>query len=93
LNSAIGRPYSGYHRTIQSKAAALLESVVGNHGFTDGNKRTAWLLAELLVSRSGYALEIEETERFDDFVVAVASGQLGFSEIERWFRAHIVKAD
>jgi death-on-curing protein len=93
IESAIGRPYSGYHRSIQSKAAALLESVVGNHGFTDGNKRTAWLLAELLVSRSGYALEIDETERFDDFVVAVASGQLGFSAIEEWFKAHIVKAD
>lgn len=89
IESAIGRPYSGYHRTIAGKSAALLESMVGNHGFTDGNKRTAWLLVELLVSRSGYTLEIGENERLDDFVVAVAAGQNEFVEIEDWFKAHI----
>ena len=37
--SGLGRPYSGYHRPICRKAAALLESMVGNHGFVDANKR------------------------------------------------------
>ncbi|GLT09062.1 Fic family protein [Sulfitobacter porphyrae] len=49
IQSAISRPYSGYHRSIAAKASALLESVVGNHGFIDGNKRTAWILVELLI--------------------------------------------
>lgn len=91
IESAIGRPYSGYHRSIFKKAAALLESMVGNHGFTDANKRTAWLLVELLVSRSGYSLEIGESERLDDFVVAVAAGQVDFASMEVWFKAHIRK--
>ena len=54
IESALARPYSGYHPAIQNKAAALLHSVVGNHGFVDGNKRTAWLLVETLIHRSGY---------------------------------------
>ena len=51
--SAIARPYSGYHRAISAKAAALLHSMVGNHGFVDANKRTAWLVVEILIDRSG----------------------------------------
>lgn len=92
IESALGRPYSGYHRTISKKAAALLQSMVKNHGFVDGNKRTAWLLVELLIVRSGYALGVAEAERIDDFVVAVASGEVEMAAIEEWFRARIGKA-
>jgi prophage maintenance system killer protein len=31
-----------------------------NHGFLDGNKRTAWLLVEILIDRSGYRLNIPD---------------------------------
>lgn len=92
IESALGRPYSGYHRSIAAKSAALLESMVGNHGFVDGNKRTAWLLVELLVSRSGYLLDIPEDELVDDFVVSVAAGQTDFGEMERWFVRHLRKS-
>ena len=50
----MARPYHGYHRLIHQKAAALVHAVVSNHGFADGNKRTALYLVELLVQRSGY---------------------------------------
>ncbi|MFN7597855.1 MAG: Fic family protein [Cereibacter sp.] len=49
IESAISRPYSGYHRSIARKSAALLHSVATNHGFVDGNKRTAWFLAMILI--------------------------------------------
>lgn len=41
IHSAIGRPCSGYHRSIAEKAAALTEALARNHGFVDGYKRTA----------------------------------------------------
>jgi death on curing protein len=91
IESGLGRPYSGYHRSITAKAAALLESMVGNHGFVDGNKRTAWLLVELLLSRSGFRLDIPEDEKLDDFVVSVAAGQADFAAIERWFATRLRK--
>ncbi len=91
IESAIGRPYSGYHRTIASKAAALLESVVGNHGFVDGNKRTAWIVVEILIERSGYRLDIPDDEPIDDLVVSLASGEIGFEDVREWFGQRLVR--
>ena len=91
IESAIARPYSGYHRSISSKAAALLYSVVNNHGFVDGNKRTAWILVEILIERSGYTLAVGEDEPVDDLVVAVASGELRFEALLVWFNGNIVR--
>ncbi|WP_374372705.1 type II toxin-antitoxin system death-on-curing family toxin [Tabrizicola sp.] len=92
IESALGRPYSGYHRSMAAKAAALLESMVGNHGFVDGNKRTAWLLVELLLARSGYSLQIPDEERLDDFVVSVAAGETEFAQIQSWFASRLRKS-
>lgn len=92
VESALGRPYSGYHRPIWRKAAALLESMVGNHGFVDGNKRTAWLLVEILIARSGYALAIDDEEPIDDLVAAVADHQLSFVQLSLWFEQRLSRA-
>lgn len=67
--------------------------MVNNHGFVDGNKRTAWLLVELLINRSGYALAIEDDAPIDDLVVSVATGETGFDALCAWFRARIVRDD
>lgn len=93
IESALGRPYSGYHRRIFEKAAALLHSLVGNHGFVDGNKRTALLVTELFIERSGYELNIPDDYRFDDIVVEVASGIMGFDDLRSWFALRIIRAD
>jgi death-on-curing protein len=66
--------------------------MVGNHGFVDGNKRTAWLVVEILVDRSGYILAIDDDERIDDLVVSVADGTLDFEELCVWFRDRLVKS-
>lgn len=42
IESALARAYTGYHRPISRKAAAVLQSMAGNHGFTDGNKLTGY---------------------------------------------------
>lgn len=86
---------SGYHRPIAAKAAALVESMATNHGFVDGNKRAALILADLLLTSSGYALvPVEPNEAIErsveDMVVAVASGGLAFDAILQWFRTRIV---
>jgi death-on-curing protein len=65
--------------------------MVGNHGFVDGNKRTAWLLVEILISRSGYRLDIPDDEPIDDLVVGVAAGEIGFDDLVAWFEARLVR--
>jgi death-on-curing protein len=89
IQSAIGRPYSGYHRHIWSKAATLTHSPVTNHGFVDGNKRTALLAVHLLVERSGWTFVRDTESRIDQMLVAVATGELTVAEIEDWDRARL----
>jgi death-on-curing protein len=76
---------------MAQKAAAILHSMVTTHGFVDGNKRTAWLLVETLIGRSGYRLNIPDDEPIDDLVVAVAAGQIGFAELVPWFKDRLTR--
>ena len=91
IESAIARPYSGYYRTISRKAAALVESIVGNHGFTDGNKRTTLILVNLLLERSGYRLTPSDRDKsiqkeVEDMILDVAKGRRSFDDLVEWFR-------
>lgn len=91
LLSALARPYSGYHRPIARKCAALLHAMVQNHPFVDANKRTAWLVTNLVILRSGYQLELLAEDQIDDLVVAVAEHDISFDELVQWFRVRIVR--
>jgi death-on-curing protein len=93
IQSAIGRPYSGYHRAIHRKAAALLHSLVQNHGFVDGNKRSALIVTLLLVERSGYHLQLIDDERVDDMIVSVAEGKTDFDALAEWFKLRLVRSN
>lgn len=80
LLSALGRPYHGYHTHIYDKAAALVHSLIMNHPFLDGNKRTALYMLELLLKKSGYRSNASDLEIYDKFVL-IADGTLGYEEI------------
>jgi len=74
-----------------------MESVATNHGFTDGNKRTAIILTELLLEQSGYALRpINRSENLDEaveeLVVAIVNHDYSFDELLAWYEARIRKA-
>ena len=88
VESAIARPYHGYHLRIHQKAAALVHGIVSNHGFVDGNKRTAVYLVEVLAVRSGYRLAVEDLV-LADFVTAVARGDLDYEELATWFEGRL----
>ena len=92
IRSAIARPYHGYHRHIHEKAAALVHGVVSNHGFADGNKRTALYLVELMVQRSGYEL-VEDDLVIADTVISVAAGNIDYEALAQWFRERLVRAE
>ncbi|MFR9673338.1 type II toxin-antitoxin system death-on-curing family toxin [Streptomyces sp. TR02-1] len=58
LVSAIERPRTHMfgvelYPTLHEKAAALLHSVARNHALIDGNKRTAWLAARVILRFNG----------------------------------------
>ncbi len=88
LESAIARPFQTFgeielYPTIFDKSAALLESIVKNHPFVDGNKRTGFLAVLLLLKKSKIKLLASEEQAYD-FVINVASSQIIFEEKIRW---------
>lgn len=88
LQAALARPFAGFgesefYQSPAEKAAAILESIVQNHPFVDGNKRTGYVLMRLLLLQAGQDIQATQDEKYD-FVVKVASSQLSFPEIVAW---------
>ncbi len=90
LNSAINRPFTTfdqqelYPETVD-KAAAILESIVTNHPFIDGNKRTGYVLARLLLLKVGLDIEATQADKYA-MVIAVSKGEWKFDQIKDWLR-------
>lgn len=95
LQSAIGRPYSGYHRSIHAKLAALTESLCNNHGFVDGNKRTTLYAIDILIKRSGYRFiplrHDELNTALEEMILAVARGRMDREQLLVWFKRMVVR--
>lgn len=60
LESALHRPQTGYYESIIHEAAALLESLVQNHPFVDGNKRVAFAVMDVFLRINGYLLTADD---------------------------------
>jgi death-on-curing protein len=69
-------------------AAAYAYGLAKNHGFADGNKRSAWVAARLFLADNGYALQVNGTEAVL-MVEAMAAGTMDEPAVADWFRARI----
>jgi death-on-curing protein len=95
LESAINRPYATFddqdlYPTPVDKAAAIFESILMNHPFTDGNKRTAYVLMKLVLMESGLDFEADQDEKYR-MVIASSKGEMRFEEIKNWIQDHLRK--
>ena len=95
LKSAIDRPYQTFnqedlYKTPIEKAAAIIESVIKNHPFLDGNKRTGYVLIRLILLEKGLDILARQNDKYD-FVVSVASGELSYDQIKDWIKNHMIK--
>jgi death-on-curing protein len=74
--------------TIVEKAVALGFSLIQNHPFVDGNKRTGHAGMEIFLVLNGYQInaDVDEQERV---VLRVASGEIGRDAFTEWLRAHL----
>jgi death on curing protein len=93
IESALARPYNGYYPTIERKTAALVESMSTNHGFVDGTKRTTVILTHLLLSKSGYRVNVTDERPLDvvmeELVLSVVCHELKFDQLVDWFKTHL----
>ena len=96
VESAIARPYSGYYKAISKKAAVIIQSLVANHGFVDGNKRTALICVTLMIERSGYEftnLSNEEANiELERIILSAADGTFDLEATIRWFKRYLKRS-
>ena len=69
-------------------AAAYAYGLVKNHGFIDGNKRTAWVVARLFLAENSQLLRFDPLDAIQ-MMEGVAGGRIDEAALADWFRRHL----
>ncbi len=103
LESALALPVNKWNYTKDAKdgedarfdlaalAAAYAFGITRNHPFTDGNKRTAWVLARSFLLLNDQHIRFEREDAVE-MVQSLAAGQLTETEVADWFRSRPVSS-
>ena len=95
VESALARPQNlaTYETPDAARlAAAYAFGLARNHGFVDGNKRTAWVIARLFLADNDYRLVFEPADAVRT-MQAIAAGALSEIDLAEWFRHRILKCE
>ena len=97
LESAIHRPQSTVfgndaYPTLFDKAAAISHSLLFNHPFVDGNKRTAFAACHLTLLSNGWNLSSPVEETYS-FLIDVITSHKDWPEISAWLKKNSKKSD
>ena len=90
MESAIARPYQTFggedlYPTVYEKASAIAESIIINHPFIDGNKRTGFLAMLALLKVANLKI-IASNEVIYNFTIQISTGEIKFDEIVLWLK-------
>ena len=92
LLSAVARPQATFdgqdlYPYLFLKAAALLENLVGNHAFVDGNERTAITSTGLSLRINGYRLTADN-QQLEAFILQCAQRLNFLEQMALWLKSH-----
>jgi death-on-curing protein len=92
LASAVGRPQAAFEGSelypdLFTKAAALMHSLIQNHPFVDGNKRTGIAAAAIFLQVNGSKLTATNP-KVEAFTLSVARGEQDVPDIASWLENH-----
>jgi death-on-curing protein len=95
VESAIARPqaaFGGYdaYPTLFEKAAVLMQGLIKNHGFVDGNKRTGTAVMSIFIKLNGRKLHLSDTQ-LEDLAVKVAEDKLDLESLTAWLKKYSKK--
>ena len=90
LESAIARPFQTYggeylYTSTFERAAAIGESIIMNHPFVDGNKRTGYVLMETTLRLEAIKINAADKELYS-FIINISTGIIHFDEIVSWLK-------
>ncbi|NOZ57856.1 MAG: type II toxin-antitoxin system death-on-curing family toxin, partial [Calditrichaeota bacterium] len=92
LESALAQPRMTFdgqelYVSIVEKTAALGFSLIKNHPFLDGNKRTGHAVMETFLVLNGYEIDASTDEQ-ERVILQVAAGQMTRKAFEEWLQQH-----
>lgn len=95
LESAIARPFQTFgsedlYSSPYEKAAALGESLIINHPFIDGNKRTGMLGMATFLLENGIYIDTVDNELYE-MVIKISTGVISFEQIVTWLKTNTAK--
>ena len=95
LASAAARPQATFdgqdlYPTLYLKAAALMDLLINNHPFVDGNKRVGITAAALFLQLNGRSLSTSNAD-LEVFTLQVAQGFSSTKEIATWLEEASIK--
>jgi death-on-curing protein len=79
-----------YLEALAAKAGYLLYNIVTSHPFIDGNKRTAYGVADIFLRLNGYHIDVEP-KAGEKFIVGIANGKFDEVEVRNWIKQHLKK--
>ena len=90
LESAVGRPAASFddkdlYPDLFAKATVLMESLINNRPFVDGNKRTGIAAAALFLRINGFKLTASPA-KLEKNTLLVAQNQISLAKIADWLR-------
>ena len=88
IESALFRPQSTFggedlYPSLFEKAAAFMHSILKNHAFVDGNKRTATVSTLVFLALNGKEVKVSQKELVQ-FAISVENGKLSLEDIASW---------
>ena len=92
LESALHRPQTGYYDTLVHEAAALLESLVQNHPFVDGNKRVAFAVVDVFLRINGHSIAADSKTIFHYIIKLFEERTFDMEHLVPWLQG-IVRPD
>lgn len=92
LESALAAPFATFggtylYHTLQQMAAQLGYSIIKNHPFSDGNKRTGAHAMLVFLAVNGIELRYTQQELIDT-ILAVAAGDMSSEQLAAWIVNH-----
>ena len=89
LESALFRPQTGYYQDMAEMAAALLESLLFNHAFIDGNKRVAFFATDIFLRLNGRKLKVNPKAAHRFLIETIVKKKNRYQALEAWIRKHL----
>lgn len=95
LESALAQPRMSFggedlYPTLVEKAVALGFSLIKNHAFVDGNKRTAHAAMETFLVLNGYEINASADEQ-ERIVLSVAASELDRDAFTAWLQTYTIE--